>query len=343
MAGIKLKIIQYYFKKGARICFMKAKNIKKVLLTALCSIIGFFLLSKSQIVSSSVKDGISLVLYAVIPALMPFMLLINFMLKYNLSHYISYLFHPILHKLFRTSPSGTFAVIIGFTCGFPMGAKTIGDLYRLSKISSAEACYLITFCNNCSVSFLINYIVCDCLKGRFSTPLTLIFVYLPPIMTGLINRLLLFNTPLWRGISNEKPTGFLNTVNLAAKKYEASNYFINPIADTLKSLANLSVYVICFMIVSQLIQTVLNLPDIIKSVLICFGEITSGAHYIAQAYTPGSFSSFFILSGCVLGGASILFQSFSFLPTKKMKWLYMIGKLEQLMIFMMMHAIFYVK
>ena len=90
--------------------------------------------------------GIKICLYSVIPSLLPFMLITNYMQAHNLCTTVSAIFHPIFNKLMSLSEYGTFALIIGFTSGYPMGAKIIGDLYSADNISfKKEAKLLITF------------------------------------------------------------------------------------------------------------------------------------------------------------------------------------------------------
>ena len=43
---------------------------------------------------------------------------------------------------------GSYALLLGLICGYPMGAKLTADLFREGKITKSEAQYLLTFCNN---------------------------------------------------------------------------------------------------------------------------------------------------------------------------------------------------
>ena len=168
----------------------------KKLLSFICIVIAIIILLEPQTVTTGVKKGIELSIYSVIPALFPFMLLTNYMISHNLCQYISYFFYPFLSKLFHISKNGCFAVLIGFTGGYPMGAKTINDLYERNLISCSEGCYLSTFCNNCSLSFLINYVIYSCLNNQIvmdgifplDTKGFIALVYLPAICVGIINR-----------------------------------------------------------------------------------------------------------------------------------------------------------
>ena len=173
--------------------------MKKIIKTILCVFAIVLTVAFPALISKSVKDGIALCLYTLVPALLPFMLIVNIMQKHDLCSQISYILKPILKIFFKISDNGCFAVIIGFICGYPMGAKTISDLYIHKKISFSEAAYLVTFCNNCSLSFLLNYIFLNYLQNSFikntafinPALLCVILVYCPAFIVGTANRFLL--------------------------------------------------------------------------------------------------------------------------------------------------------
>lgn len=296
--------------------------MKRFFLTLLCVISIFIVLAYPTIVTEGVRQGIKLNLYSVIPSLLPFMILTNIMIKYNLCEYISYIFKPVLDKIFKVSSMGCFAVVIGFTCGYPMGAKIIGDLYHNNLISKSEASYLITFCNNCSMSFLLNYILFECLNSELKLQTVLFLVYLPPIVTGIINKFII------------KPDINHNT----SKSYISINS--NPIFSAAKSMSILCVYIICFTVISKCISCITIIPNILKCVLSGITEITSGSNFIVSTLANKQTKEFFVLSCTIWGGLSIMFQSFEQLPENFLKHNYIIGKLEQLLLFFLFYTIF---
>lgn len=105
------------------------------------------------------RNGLLLWFETVLPTLLPFLIIVNIMLRTSLIRHISRLVYPVLGPLFSVSPGGCFAVLTGFLCGYPMGAKVTADLLRAGRISQDEARYLLSFCNNTSPVFIINFIV----------------------------------------------------------------------------------------------------------------------------------------------------------------------------------------
>lgn len=289
--------------------------MKRLFLTIICMVAIFIILGFPEMTTSGVRQGIKLNLYSVIPSLLPFMVLTNIMIKYGLCEYISFIFKPVLSKIFKVSSMGCFAIIIGFSCGYPMGAKIIGDLRKNNLLSKSEACYLITFCNNCSITFLLNYILFSCLGSNIPLYEILLLVYSPPVITGIINKFLL------------KPD--INTDT--GINYPTDNS--NPILNAVKSISILSVYIICFTVISQWISSISFLPEASKCIIAGMTEITSGANFIAAAMRNTPAKDFLILACTVWGGLSIMFQSFEQLPDINLKKYYFIGKLEQLAIY----------
>ena len=104
----------------------KSVRSKKYVYSFVCLFIMACCIIYSVNITNYVILGIKICLYSVIPSLLPFMLITNYMQAHNLCTTVSAIFHPIFNKLMRLSEYGTFALIIGFTSGYPMGAKIIG-------------------------------------------------------------------------------------------------------------------------------------------------------------------------------------------------------------------------
>lgn len=300
--------------------------MKKKLLSFICIAIAFFILLEPQIVTNGIKKGIELSIYSVIPALFPFMLLTNYMISHDLCQCISYFFYPFLSKIFNVSRNGCFAVLIGFTGGYPMGAKTINDLYERNLIHIHEAQYLCTFCNNCSLSFLMNYIIYTCLNNlsldnilHIDTKGIIALVYLPAIIVGIFNRLFF-----------KKKKKSKETVYIGKEKTNTSPN--NVVHSSIISMLNLCVYVICFSILVEFIHN-LSITSFYKCIIVSLVEITSGCKYTSIHLPYGSLQLFVLLFSCAFGGLSITLQSISQFRDNSFVKYYIIGKLETLVVF----------
>lgn len=133
-------------------------------------------------------NGLLLWFQTILPTLLPFIILSNILIQTNCVYYISRAIKPILQKLFHVSDEACYAILIGFLCGYPMGAKVIADLITTKRISKNEGQYLLSFCNNTSPMFIISYIVMQQLEKETVLWGTLSILFLSPILCSFLFR-----------------------------------------------------------------------------------------------------------------------------------------------------------
>ena len=84
--------------------------------------IGFILVYPAEALKAA-REGLNLWLNVMIPTLLPFLILTGILVQTGM---ISWLLAP-LKKLWKIvlgiSPVGTYAVLVGMLCGYPMGGK----------------------------------------------------------------------------------------------------------------------------------------------------------------------------------------------------------------------------
>lgn len=134
------------------------------------------------------SEGLMLWFEILLPTLLPFLILTNLLLQTNAIVYISYIIGPLFEKIFQVSHNGSFAVLSGFLCGYPVGAKVTADLVRSQKITLEEGKYLLSFCNNTSPAFIISYLVLQNIKDESLLFSTLLILYLSPILCSFLFR-----------------------------------------------------------------------------------------------------------------------------------------------------------
>lgn len=131
-------------------------------------------------VFAGASRGLLLWFQSVLPTLLPFMILCSLMVRTNALAIIERTAGPVFSGLFGVSGNGAFAVIAGFLCGYPMGAKVTAELIRNHKISLSEGNYLLSFCNNTSPMFIISYVVWQKLhRQELTIPVLLIQLFSP--------------------------------------------------------------------------------------------------------------------------------------------------------------------
>lgn len=145
-----------------------------------------------QAVFSGAEEGLLLWFQIIFPTLFPFLVVTSLLLSSGGLNLITRLFGGLFRRIFRVTQNGAFAVLAGFLCGYPMGAKVTADLLRAEKISDREARYLLSFCNNTSPVFIINFIVWKTFgEERLMLPTLLILIGSPVLMSFIFRRIYL--------------------------------------------------------------------------------------------------------------------------------------------------------
>ena len=145
-----------------------------------------------QAVFSGAEEGLLLWFQIIFPTLFPFLVVTSLLLSSGGLNLITRLFGGLFRRIFRVTQNGAFAVLAGFLCGYPMGAKVTADLLRAEKISDREARYLLSFCNNTIPVFIINFIVWKTFGDeRLMLPTLLILIGSPVLMSFIFRRIYL--------------------------------------------------------------------------------------------------------------------------------------------------------
>ena len=233
-------------------------------------ILFFSMLSFPQTVFTGASYGLILWFRHVLPTLLPYMILINVLICTPALHWICHITSPFLCPLLGTSYYGTFAVLTGFLCGYPMGAKTTSDLLNVNKISRSEASYLLSFCNNTSPAFILSYVVAQNMKERnLCIPFFLILTF-TPLMLSFIFRLFYRLPESSCSFPQVTPGSFSNP-----SESISDSFLDRCILNAFESVTKVGGYMMMFSVLIQLLASVL--PNTIFSLLLYSSlEISTG-------------------------------------------------------------------
>ena len=103
-----------------------------------------FLLAENNIVGQAVQEGLLLCAHSVIPALFPFFAVVSLAIGCD--------FFGILRAW--GLPVSAAAFVLGIIGGYPLGGRTVGELYRQGELSKKQADNLLCCCNNAGPSFI---------------------------------------------------------------------------------------------------------------------------------------------------------------------------------------------
>jgi len=290
--------------------------MKKYIYSAAILIILIFMFTNPGDAVDASKTGVILWSETIIPTLLPFMVLSNLIIQLDIVHMITYFFWPICNKIFGLSSYGTYAFIIGFLCGYPMGAKVAADLVQKQYISRVEGQYLLNFCNNVSPMFVITYIIINSLQKTELLIPTLVIIYGSPIICAIL-----------LNYGYRKKLGFTETSHKkGASKVQISFELVDTcIMDAFENVTKLGGYIILFALISKIISHIPLHNLFIKNLLMGVAEITYGIQTIAKSNLVFANKYLLIIGITTFGGLSSLAQTESMIKKSNLSLTKYIG------------------
>lgn len=237
--------------------------------------------------------GLNLWFQKMVPALLPFMILSGVMIRMQLTEKIAMVLYPLISPVWKVRKNVVYCMLLGFLCGFPMGARVTADLYERKGLSDCEAEYLLAFCNNIGPVYFCSFVLP--LLGRKLTAPYLFGMYGIPLLYGLLLRYTLFRDLESPGHSVaelqccEAPDGFFRALD-------------DSIAVSVKSILSLGGYMILFNLLNILPHILLRKEPAITAPLL---EITGGLSML------GGRLPLYSLLALSFGGLSCMAQTYS--------------------------------
>ena len=173
---------------------MNGNKLRQICYAIIFFALTFCILAYSELSLSYAALGLRLWFDKMVPALFPFMIISGIMIRLNLTEIFVSVIYPPVRQMFHITRNVCYCLLIGFLCGFPMGAKTAADLYSFRKISRWEARYLLCFVNNIGPVYFLGFVL-PLLHRKMILPY-LTGMYLIPLLYGLFLRYTFFRDKL---------------------------------------------------------------------------------------------------------------------------------------------------
>lgn len=294
---------------------------RKILMLSLCLGILLFVLFP-EVVNRGAKTGLLLWFHTVLPALLPFMILSTFMVKENITGVVSRVAAPVFCRLFGVSRAGCYPVAIGLLSGYPVGARTVAQVYGRGMVSKEEAQYILSFCNNASPMFMLEYIGLECMNMKVPAQLCLL-LYLSAWLGALWDRVgKKYHFSEREGRGDIGPS--CRRGNWIASLDES-------ILDAFVVIAKVGGYMMLFSIIALWMENVLPLEDVIKYIGIGVLEITTGGALFARLPLANWLQGGIFLGLCAFGGLSSVAQTASVLSDTDLSVKkYVLAKIRQM-------------
>lgn len=271
-------------------------------------------------VCQGANTGLTLWFHTVLPALLPFMILSTFMIRQNITGSVSRFIYPLFHRLFGLTKEGCYPAVMGLLSGYPVGAKTVAQLYQEQRIGKEEAQYLLCFCNNASPMFLLEYMAIGCMKMVHPIAM-LVMMYLSGYFNALFFR---------KGKRFEEKA---RKGQCVVRKETMIVSLDESILDAFVTITKIGGYIILFSIFAQIIEDMLPISVIIKYIGIGVLEITTGGDIISNLKMASQVRNVVLTSLCAFGGFSSVAQTASVLSETDLSvGKYIVAKLCQTLI-----------
>lgn len=240
-----------------------------------------------------------------IPTLFPFMVLSGILIRMNLVRPLCAPLRPIARFLFGVEENGIFCIIIGFLCGFPMGAKVVSDLYKRNDISLKEAEYLLSFCNNIGPIYFCGYVLVT-LQTKNKLPF-LFGMYGIPLLYGILR------------CHGKKKTAYAVSSVSMPKKQEGASSFMDALDSSIltgiENITKLGGYMIFFNLFNMFPRLLMQKGLFsrfsyegrirLTYFFSCLFEISNGVNLV------GNKAPFLVLTMLSFGGICCMAQTYS--------------------------------
>lgn len=278
--------------------------MKKHSYSLLLSFLFVLLLLFPDISKAGASEGLSLWYSSVVPILFPFLILSNLMILNNSFSWFLQPFFKIQTWVPSFNPWYFYALILGFFCGYPMGAKAVSDLIQTKKLSLSEGKELLPVVNQASPMFLAGYLGIHIFENRLSFSQIMFFIYLPPMAAFCFLLLKSF-------FPKRRKTFSASSVSVTNKKNSMSPSMEHTIWDSFFILVTIGVYMMLFTILSHLCQLLLP-GSVFLSIATCFLEFSTGLNRLKQIVSiPEAVRDSLLLALASFGGLCTAAQTYS--------------------------------
>ena len=188
---------------------------------------GAALLFFPDVSATAAREGVTLCLQTVLPSLFPFFVLSSLLVQSDVPRLLSRAMAGVMYPLFGVSGAGASALILGLLGGYPVGARTVAELYGRGEIAREAAEQLLAFCNNSGPGFFLGV----CGTAVFGSARAGMYLYLIHVGAALVTGVLLRRD---LGLPRRKPSRSarlrgLSKDGLCAPGFSASCSTLQPV------------------------------------------------------------------------------------------------------------------
>lgn len=269
------------------------KNILPAILFTLFAIFAVLFIPKAT--SQGVKTGIDFCLSVLVPSLFPFMVISSFVVNSGIYVLFTKPFERICKKLFKLPGYCSSVIILSLIGGYPVGARSIGNLYSKGAINETQAKKMAYFCVCSGPGFLITFVGSTLYDNVQIGVILLISSLISATLCGILAGIVI----------KDKTTTSTNNSNLEQKRsIKFSQAFTKSATDASKATIDMCVMVVIFNVLISVLESFIN-NESFKHILYVMLEVTTACNKICN------YSSVILVAFAVgFGGLCVHFQIF---------------------------------
>lgn len=151
--------------------------------------------------AAGVCEGLNLALGTAVPALFPFFLASSLLVSTGGASFLGRVFTFPCRALFGLPGNAAPALLLGLTGGYPVGARTVRELYDRGLLTRDEAARALACCNNTGPGFLIGL----CGSSLLGSVRAGIFLYTVHAVSALLTGFALSTRDSWTPANHPQP------------------------------------------------------------------------------------------------------------------------------------------
>lgn len=284
--------------------FLNKRALSDGILLLLLTVCGAGLLFCSKAVSEVVAQTVDLCIGVLLPSLFPFFVLSTFLISTGIVQRTAPRLDGLTHWLFGLPGGCSAAILLGAIGGYPVGAKTVSELYSKGVCTKKDALQVLRFCNNAGPAFLIGSLGAGILCNK---------------QTGILLYALHLISAILIGLLFQDNRSSVKAHCITGNFYEKKSLpvcFLQSVTVSFASFLNVCAFVLLFSVIICMLgqlSFMARLAPVCSGLLYGMLELTSGTMALASAALPKRFLLPALSFLCGWGGLSVQLQAISFL------------------------------
>ena len=313
-------------------------SLKRNILPIIFILFLFCLIVFSASNLSATKSGLSLWANSVVPSLFPFLVATELLSYTNVVNFVSSKLDKFMRPIFNMPGCSAYPLILGMLSGYPVGAKTVCQIYKEGLCTKREAELILAYTNNSGPLFIIGTVGIS-MFGSTTIGLILLSTHmLASLSVGII---------FGKKIGSKYKSINKSYVKSSRQSVSFSNLgevLSNSIISSIKTIMMIGGFVVIFSVIISILKNSGLLNMIAKFLSPLFGnssfisgilsgiiELTNGLNAISSIHVKAISTNILLCSFLLgFGGFSVMLQILSVVSKEKLSIKpYIIGKILQ--------------